>query len=191
MPRPKSEDRRAALLSAAIRVFAERGLSAPTAAISAEAGVAQGSFFTYFKTKDELVNVVYRELKLEQADAVMSGFPRRATVRQRMEHLFTAYVAWGSDHPVEQRALKQLAVSKALTEATRKAGWAPYLEVERLTNDAIAERLLKKLPGEVVVGTLGALAELTMDLIAQHPGKADAYRAHGFDLFWSAVTTGA
>jgi AcrR family transcriptional regulator len=190
MPRPKSEDRRAALLAAAIRIFAERGLGAPTAAISAEARVAQGSFFTYFKTKDELINVLYRELKLEQADAIMGGFPRRATVRLRMEHLWTTYVTWGCEHPLERRALKQLAVSKALTKASHEAGWAPFIEVERMTRDAVAERLLRKLPEELVVGTLGALAEMTMDLISQCPDKADGYRAQGFDLFWSAVTTG-
>jgi hypothetical protein len=108
-----------------------------------------------------------------------------------MEHLFKSYVAWGCEHPVERRALKQLAVSKALTEATREAGWAPYLEIERMTKDAVAERLLKKLPEELVVGTLGALAEMTMDLIAQCPERADDYRAQGFELFWAAVTTAA
>ena len=47
----KSEDRRAALLDAAAKVFAERGLAAPTALVSKTAGVSEGSFFTSFKTK--------------------------------------------------------------------------------------------------------------------------------------------
>ena len=78
MAKPKSEDKRNAILSAAIQVFAERGLGAPTAAITSAAGIAEGSLFTYFKTKDELINALYRELKLELADAMMSGFPRKA-----------------------------------------------------------------------------------------------------------------
>src|SRR5277367_4109427 len=78
MARPKSEDKRNAILSAATEVFAERGLSAATSAISTAAGVAEGTLFTYFKTKDELINALYREIKLELADAMMSEFPRRA-----------------------------------------------------------------------------------------------------------------
>src|SRR5208282_1032371 len=68
MAKPKSEDKRNAILSAAAQVFAERGLGAPTAAITKAAGIAEGSLFTYFKTKDELINALYRELKLELAD---------------------------------------------------------------------------------------------------------------------------
>ena len=50
MAKSKSEDKRNALLSAAVQVFAEPGLAAPTAAIMSAAGIAEGSLFTYFKT---------------------------------------------------------------------------------------------------------------------------------------------
>ena len=56
---------------------------------------AEGSLFTYFKTKDELINALYRELKLELADAVMSSFPRKQSVRHRLEHVSNGYVQWG------------------------------------------------------------------------------------------------
>jgi AcrR family transcriptional regulator len=83
MAKPKSEDKRNAILSAAVQVFAKRGLGAPTAAITKAAGIAEGSLFTYFKTKDELVNALYCELKLELADSMMSGFPRGREPRDR------------------------------------------------------------------------------------------------------------
>src|SRR5271156_6161536 len=114
MARPKSEDKRNAILSAATEVFAERGLSAATSAISAAAGIAEGTLFTYFKTKDELVNALYRELKLDLADAMMSGFPRRATVRIRFEHVWNKYIDWGLANPTEQKALAQINVWSGL-----------------------------------------------------------------------------
>jgi AcrR family transcriptional regulator len=87
--RPKSEDKRNAILDAATRVFAERGLTAaPTSEISKQAGVAEGTLFTYFKTKDDLINALYREIKLEIADAMMSGFPRKQRVRIRLRHVW-------------------------------------------------------------------------------------------------------
>src|ERR1700734_4159833 len=99
MARAKSEDKRNAILSAAATVFAERGLGAATAAISRAAGVAEGTLFTYFKTKDELVNALYCETKLELADAMMSDFPRRAGIRERLEHVWNRYLAWGIKNP--------------------------------------------------------------------------------------------
>jgi AcrR family transcriptional regulator len=93
MARPKSEDKRNAILDAATRVFAERGLTAaPTSEISKQAGVAEGTLFTYFKTKDDLINALYREIKLELADAMMSGFLRKKTVRTRLRHVWDGYV---------------------------------------------------------------------------------------------------
>jgi AcrR family transcriptional regulator len=54
--------------------------------------VAEGTLFTYFKTKDDLINALYREIKLELADAMMSGFLRKKTVRTRLRHVWDGYV---------------------------------------------------------------------------------------------------
>ena len=51
--------RRAALLDAARRVFEERGfLETRVADIAAEAKVAQGTFYTYFDSKDAIFQAV-------------------------------------------------------------------------------------------------------------------------------------
>jgi AcrR family transcriptional regulator len=51
MARPRSEDKRNAILEAATEVVAEQGVSAPTARIAKRAGVAEGTLFTYFENK--------------------------------------------------------------------------------------------------------------------------------------------
>src|SRR5271170_5727299 len=122
MARPKSEDKRNAILSAATEVFAERGLSAATSAISSAAEVAEGTLFTYFKTKDELVNALYREIKLELADAMMSDFPRRGSIRNRLQHVWNQYVTWGVANPSHHRVLQQITVWGGLTEESKCAG---------------------------------------------------------------------
>jgi AcrR family transcriptional regulator len=98
--RPKSQDKRNGILDAATRLFAERGLTAAsTSEISKQAGVAEGTLFTYFKTKDDLINALYREIKLELADAMMSDFPRKKNVRTRLRHVWNPYVNWGIANP--------------------------------------------------------------------------------------------
>ncbi len=189
MARPKSEDRRTALLTAATKVFARQGVSASTSLISSTAGVSEGSLFTYFKTKDELVNAVYREIRLDLADAVLSGFPRRANVRQRLEHVFTKYVSWGVEHPLERKALKQVHLSKAITDQTRAEGGVLFAEIERLQKDAIDQRRIADLPPEVAAQTLKALAEMTMDLIEDQPRQTNRLKALGFQLLWGALTS--
>ena len=189
MARPLSDDRRASLLAAATKVFAEHGISAPTSLISKTAEVSEGSFFTYFKTKDELVNALYREIRLDLAAAVMNDFPRKATVRDRLEHVFVRYVCWGADNPVARRALKHVSMSSVITEAVRAEGGVLFAEVERLQLDALEQRKLQHLPPKMASQALKALAEMTMDLIERDPEQAAQFKAAGFQMLWAALTS--
>jgi AcrR family transcriptional regulator len=187
--RPKSEDKRNAILDAATRVFAERGLTAaPTSEISKRARIAEGTLFTYFKTKDDLINALYREIKLELADAMMSGFPRKKSVRTRLRHVWDGYVDWGVTNPEQRKVLAQLQVSGMLSKESIEAGSAPFVEMQNMIRDAIAQHILRgDLPIELISKMLGALAEATMDLIVLKPAKANKYREGGFEIYWAGI----
>ncbi|MCU1310950.1 MAG: TetR family transcriptional regulator [Candidatus Angelobacter sp.] len=189
MARPKSEDKRNAILDAATRVFAERGLTAaPTSEISKQARVADGTLFTYFKTKDDLINALYREIKLELADAMMSGFPRKKSVRTRLRHVWDAYVNWGVTHPKQRNVLAQLQVSGMLSKESIEAGSAPFVEMQNTIRDAIEQHILRvDLPIEMISKMLGALAEASMDLIVLKPAMAKKYRDGGFEIYWAGI----
>jgi AcrR family transcriptional regulator len=190
--RPKSEDKRNAILDAATRLFAERGLAAaPTSEISKLAGVAEGTLFTYFGTKDELINSLYRELKLELADAMMSDFPRKKNVRTRLRHVWDRYVRWGIANPRQYKVLGQLLVSEVLTKECREAGRAPFVEFQNMIRDGIEGRIFRDdLPVELISKSFGALVEATIDLTVSNPSKANKYRDSGFALLWAGITRG-
>ena len=64
---------RALLLDAAVRVFARKGASAPAIhEIAAEAGVANGTFYNYFRTREELVEAASVRLA-ERFDAEIAA----------------------------------------------------------------------------------------------------------------------
>jgi len=188
MARPKSDDKRSAILAAAAEIFAERGLGAATSAISSAAGIAEGTLFTYFKTKDELLNALYREIKMELSSAMMSNFPRKKSVRTRLHHIWNRFVNWGVANPVSRFALAHLEVSDRLTDESKVAGSAPFAEVETMVDDAAAQRLFRNVPEELIAASLRSLASATMDLIAANPRMADQYREAGFEIFWTGVT---
>jgi AcrR family transcriptional regulator len=188
MARPKSEDKRNAILSAATQVFAKRGLGAPTSAISQAAGVAEGTLFTYFPTKDELINALYREIKLELADAMMSNFPRRAGIRNRFQHVWDRYVIWGVNNPTQQKVLQQMMVWGGLSQESRLAGITPFLEIEKTAEAAVAQRLFLDRPLEFIRATMSALADTTMEFMRHYPDQAEQYRQDGFEMLWSAAT---
>ena len=190
MARPRSEDKRNAILDAATRLFAERGLTAaPTSEISQLAGVAEGTLFTYFKTKDDLINALYREIKLELADAMMSDFPRKKNIRTKLRHVWDRYVNWGIANPRQRKVLAQLTVSEALTKESRDAGSAPFVEFQAMIRDAIEQRVFRNdVPVELISKSLAALVEATIDLTESNRAKAKQYRDSGFQMFWAGIT---
>src|SRR3984885_15198727 len=102
MPRPRSDEKRSSILQAATRVIVMQGLSAPTMVIAKEAGVANGSLFTYFATKTDLFNQLFLELKMEMASGAMS-LPVDAEVREQFFHLWKKWMNWAISNPEKRR----------------------------------------------------------------------------------------
>jgi AcrR family transcriptional regulator len=187
--RPKSEDKRNAILEAAARVFAERGLTAaPTSEISKRARIADGTLFTYFRTKQDLINALYGEIKLELADAMMAGFPRKKSVRTRLRHVWDSYVNWGVRNPQKRKVLAQLQVSGMLSRESIQAASAPFVEMQNTIRNAFGQHIFRAdLPIELISRTLTALAEATMDLMVLRPTMANKYRNSGFEVYWAGI----
>lgn len=188
MARPLSDTRRAALLAAATRVFAEHGLGAATALVSRAAKVSEGSLFTYFKTKEELITALYQEHRHGLANAIAVGFPRDASLRARLHHVFTRYVTWGIENPQARRAMKHLTISRAIDAKVRAESAVLFADVDRLHQDAVDQNRLHLPPG-MASEVLKAMAEMTMDLVAAHPRQRTKYLEAGFRMLWGALTS--
>jgi len=82
---PKSEETRRRILSAALKVFRERGFEAATMReIAAAAGVAVGAAYYYFDSKDALVMAFYEQAQEEMAPALEEILAASRTLEQRL-----------------------------------------------------------------------------------------------------------
>jgi AcrR family transcriptional regulator len=187
MARPKSEDKRNAILAAAAEVIAEQGLGAPTSRIAKLAGVAEGTLFTYFANKDDLLNALYLDIKAELGNVMMSSYPKRASVQERAHYVWNKFVDWGVAQPQKRRAMAQLSVSERLTEHTRTTGMQSFADIHDMIQASVASGALRDHPPAFVSAIMSALAETTMDFIAREPANAERYREAGFEAFWNAI----
>jgi AcrR family transcriptional regulator len=183
MPRPRSDEKRSAILKAATRVIVTQGLSAPTMVIAKEAGVANGSLFTYFETKTVLFNQLYLELKMEMASGAMS-LPVDAEVRERFFHLWKKWMNWAIANPDKRRALAQLSVSDEITLETRAAGHKMMAPVADLLERARVHGPMQKVSLGFLVALMNSVAEATMDFMTLNPTDAKKLSKEGFDAFW-------
>src|SRR5438270_8449874 len=94
--RSATSDKRTRIMDAAIKVFAERGFhSATVAEIARAAGVADGTIYLYFKSKDDLLLRLFDEKMtslLEEARADLEREPGAAGKLRRFIQLHLALV---------------------------------------------------------------------------------------------------
>jgi len=188
MARPRSEDKRNAILDAATQVIDVEGVSAPTAKIAKLARVAEGTLFTYFSNKDELLNELYLELKT-QLRQTMAAEALKATrsLKATALHVWTHYVNWGVANPDKRKVLAQLGVSERITSQSRAAGMVGFTELNTVLSQAVGSKVLRQQSPAFVGSLLGAIAETTMEFMARDPARAPQYSQAGFEAFWNSL----
>ena len=184
MARAKSPEKRTAILRAAVREIARAGLGASTAKIAKGAELAEGTLFTYFATKDDLLNELYVELKSEVYRHVNADFPHEAELRQRAWHVWTEYLHWAIEKPDEQKVSLQLNVSDVVTAGTRERVGSQSGAVAKTLNEVATRGVFRDMPPRFASSAMMAMQEAVMDTVARKPRQKAMLIEKGFEAFW-------
>jgi AcrR family transcriptional regulator len=188
MPRPRSDEKRTAILEAATGIILTQGLSAPTAGIAKEAGVANGSLFTYFETKTDLFNQLYLELKSEMAAAALKGLPEGADLRDQLFHVWRNWTNFAVSSPEKRRVLAQLGVSDEITTQTRASAQKMMASLGELLERSRANGPMRAVPMGFLGTLMNAVAESTMEFMTQDPANAKKHCKTGFEALWRMIS---
>jgi AcrR family transcriptional regulator len=187
MARLKSATKRTAILRAAVREVAQSGLGAPTAKIARRAGVAAGTLFTYFATKEQLLNELYIALKSETYARINAKFPGKGSLERRAQHIWSSYLDWAIQFPDKRKVSVQLNVSDVITPETRDKTAAAGGAVGQTLSELDRRATLRGLPAGFAAATMTALQQATMEFVARHPGRRKQLMARAFQVFWRAL----
>jgi AcrR family transcriptional regulator len=188
MARPKSADRRNAILAAAAHVIAVQGLGAATAAIAKEAGVSNGSLFGYFDTKATLLNELYLALKTEMGVAAVAGLPGDSDPREQVLHMWNQWLGWAVSFPEKRRTLAQLEVSDDITAETHQTASAAFRGIAELLERSRADGPLREAPLSFVLTLANAIADATVDTMIREPEGAETAAKLAFGAIWRILT---
>ncbi len=87
-------------MDAALHCFVERGFHGTAIPQIAErAGIAAGTIYHYFESKEALVNALYRRWKTAVAQHVFTAFPQAAPVREQFRAVWNEMVAFALASP--------------------------------------------------------------------------------------------
>ena len=164
--RPAIGDKREAILRAAIGVFAHNGyFNSKVADIAKEAGVADGTVYLYFKSKEEILHSIF-DRSVEEAIAEarkqldLISDPKEKLRRIALLHLERL----GSDRDLAVVFQVELRGSTKFMEEFSKAGFAEYLALIRSTIEEgqqagiFRSELNAKVVSKILFGALDEMA---------------------------------
>ena len=103
------------ILDAAVELFDSDGIGVSTAKVAAAAGVSNGTLFNYFPTKQDLLDAIYLDVKLELADHVNDS-DVDASWREQSRTIWTRWLEWAQRNRARHRVAMLLHQSGLVSE---------------------------------------------------------------------------
>jgi AcrR family transcriptional regulator len=117
------DDKRDRLLAAALELFETRGFDGVTVPeIAAKAGVAVGTVYRYFETKEALVNVLYRHWKTLYNEVVLAPVPENISIRRQFGTYWQRMTLFARARPIATRFMDLHHHGAWLDEESRALG---------------------------------------------------------------------
>lgn len=115
----KGEDKRKAILKATMELITEHGFHAtPMSMIAKQAGVAAGTIYNYFPSKEVLINLLYGELRQKMEQALIRNETGSGNIRERFFLLYRNLFQYFIQNPEEFKFLEQYANSPLILQNT-------------------------------------------------------------------------
>ena len=163
-------DKREAILRAAIKVFAQKGyFNSKVADIAVEAGIADGTVYLYFKSKDEILHSIFDRA---MEDFISEGRREIAEIEEpekRLRRIAELHLEkLGADRDLAIVFQVELRGSTKFMEEFSAAGFADYLKIIQLTiedgqKSGVFRKDLKPVVGAKIL--YGALDEMVTNWI--------------------------
>jgi AcrR family transcriptional regulator len=187
--RPATGGKSAEILDAALGLFAARGYhGVAIPEIAAAAGVAAGTIYRHFASKDELVNAVYRRAKQQVIAQVLDGLPGAGPVRGQFHELWQRLRGFATAAPVAFAFLELHHHGDYLDRASRALEVEALLPVARfLDGAATAGQVRAILPQALMAMVWGAFVGLIKAERAGYLRFTDDLSAQIEATLWDAI----
>lgn len=180
--------KRTQILNAAIELFAQNGAwNTPTAKIAKYAGVANGTLFNYFSSKQILVDEVYIEIKKDLVKFILSTSPLGQVFESNLRLLWHSYIIWGMTKPLHYNLLLQLRNSEMLSEEAKIKADEIFQDIMGILEKGMSDKKIVSLPIEYLSELIMAQTDAAIDFAKLHKMEKTKLEKHiekSFSIFW-------
>jgi len=187
----EKSDKRAAVIEAALELIAEQGFhGTPMAMVAERAGVAAGTIYRYFESKEVLIRETYNEIEKRLTVAVRKEYPEEGTVRERFIHIGRVVVEYCISCPMTFRFLEQFhnspyGVAHRREKIFGKQGNDICAE---LFEEGLQQQIIKDLPLPILFAlTFGPIVDICRHHILQFIELDEPLIMRTVEACWDAV----
>ena len=187
-------DKRERILTAAERIFARRGFfAAKVSDVAKEAGVADGTIYLYFKSKDDLLISLFERRMTQVNETLRTTIASIASPREQLRAIIKTYLQLVHDEPTAAEVLTiELRQSSKFMKEYENPQFADFLRLLGGIITAAQDQgeLDRSIPAHVAARMIfGMLDELALAwVLAKQPfgGGAAGARPKKFDIVRAA-----
>lgn len=187
----ESSDKRDAVIRAAMEMVGEHGFhGSPMADIAEQAGVAAGTIYRFFDSKDALIEEIKVSLEGQILAAVTDGYPAGQPVRERFLHLQRRVIGYFIASPLQFRFLEQYHFSPYGLHSRREKLFSKKRRnlFEDVIEEGRGQRIIKDLPLPILCAlAFGPVIEVCRDHILQFLTLDDRLIERTAEACWDAV----
>lgn len=179
------------ILETALKLFVTNGFhGTATSKIAQEAGVANGSLFNYFATKEILIVAIYNTILKKMDNYIIQNSTSHSVSKESFRSLYVASIFWNMENIIEFKYLQQFYNSpyfkSELTQIPKQDEHPLYV----LIQNGINVVLLKPMPAALIYCLFSSQIKGLCDyLISTNSSKIeiDEVVKETFELLWKMI----
>lgn len=187
----KSEDKQKRIQDALIAIVNQSGLAGvKMSGVAKKAGIAQGTVYLYFKTKSELINATYLNLKSIANKEIITSTLKQKPYLEALQTLWKNYCSFLISHKRELYFMQQCSASDLLEEKSKKESALFISEITSFFERGKKEGLVKDHPIELILAVFSGIAKEIVPLCTQNQknkNKCTQIIDDAFEMCWRAI----
>lgn len=186
----KTLDKRSRILETALKLFVNQGLQqTPMAQISQESGVAVGTMYHHFKSKDELIGGLYLHIQEELGKSItFSEKEKNLPIKNRFEILWKKAYDFYTTNPNKFIFSHTHIYSPIISQELRNEGTKHYAEAIRFIQEGIDKQVFVQTHIVVLMRWYYlSVVALVQIKIANEIEVNDKLIKTGIDMAWNAI----
>jgi len=189
MSRPKDEQKRNSIFEATLTLVLQTGFTGLRMAdVAKKAGVATGTVYKYFPSKESLIDELFLHQKKIKLSEMTEGFQPGEPFLVSFKRMWTNYFTGCISNPERMVFIEQFYRSPFISQVTKEKAEIMIQPAEALLKMASTQQLIKDLPASVLLSQLmGAANEIAKYHIDTGLIPSKEQIEQYFEMSWSSI----